>query len=221
MSSSPSTWPSPRQIQPGFPWHPAPLKDDAEPVERAVETWGKVISALDRGRLSQEWSLRQMGAKAGLSFTAVDAVLSGHVWGEWKTAALMADSLGMRLALAPVSKKQARLRPREAGIRGPDRSSLEQAAGGDPELLAAAWHNAAIATLRWYVRASGLTGVRMARQVGIRPATWSQARPDAPSKWVSVPVILAVATAIPLEIVAQDRGRAWPLVAWEAWDRNT
>lgn len=185
----------------------------AEPVERAVQTSGKVISALARGRLSQEWSPRQMGDRADLSFTAVDAVLSGHVWGEWRTAALMSAPLGMRLALAPVSKKRAWLKPREAGTRGPDRSSLEQAAGVDPELLAAAWHNAAKATLRWYVRASGLTGVRMARHVGIRPAKWSDARPDAPEKWVSVPVMRAIATAIPLEIVLQDRARAWPIVA--------
>lgn len=60
----------------------------------------------------------------------------------------------------------------------------------------------------------------MARQIGIRPATWSEARPDAPEKWVSIPVLLAVASWVPLEIVVQDRARAWPLVAWEAWDRT-
>lgn len=60
--------------------------------------------------------------------------------------------------------------------------------------------------------------MRMARQVGIRPATWSDARPDSLQKWVSVPVILGVATAVPLEIEVHERARAWPLMAWEAWD---
>jgi hypothetical protein len=98
---------------------------------------------------------------------------------------------------------------------GPDRAAIEASAGSDPDALAAAWHNIAIAHLRWYVAATDVTGRQLTRVLGVREATWAEAKPLAPGRWTSMKVVLAVADVLGHQIEVHDRERAWPWVEWK------
>lgn len=212
---SPARWPAPRQLRPRFPWPPDRPSGSGEVAARCLAGWAEVTIDLDVARQDAGLPMRAWAGAAGVPLSSVDGLLRGRAWPSWRTLGRCAAVVGRRPQLVPDARFTAPLRPLQSRLAGPDRHGMQAAAYGDPGLLAAAWHNAAVAQLRWYARATGLTGTDIAATLHLRAATWSAARPSAPAHWVSLPVLLAVGDLLGQTLQLTDPARAWPLAAWE------
>ena len=188
---SPQQWPAPGKAWRGFPWGGPPPDGPDRVLQRVLGSWGHLVRDLDAERGSRDLSMRAWAESAGVATSRVEAVLSGRQWPEFRTLALLAASLDKRVVFATGPGQLVPNRRREMSLRGPNRAGAEAAAGGDREDLAVAWHNAAVAQVRWYARAAGVTGVQVSFILRVRAATWSDARHPAPARWVSLPMLVA------------------------------
>lgn len=212
--SSPARWPAPRTVATGFPWSTeTPPTRDVQ-LDRASNTWASCVRELEKHRAAQDMSLRDWATAADVSLSQVDTVVAGRVWPSLHTLGRLCAALDLRFVVR-ASKNTPKTDHRFALLAGPDGPSAEQAAAGNADELAAAWHNTAVATLRWWVKACGETGRWVADELNIRPATWSQARPSAPETWVSLPVMLAVAGLVGQTLTVQQQRQAWQIPEWD------
>ena len=213
----PTAWPAPRSVLSTFPRKPAGYTRPSEALGRGVEQLARTAFALDAARYRQELSMRRLANDASLPLGSVVSFFGGKVWPHPLTLGRLCAVLGVRWVLTRDPNNQVRV-PLVSRARfrlGPDRGALEAAAGTSGEALAAAWHNIAVGHLRWYVAAAGVTGRQLTRTLGVREATWSEAKPVAPKHWSSSRMLVAVGDLIGHHIVVEPRHRAWPWVEWK------
>lgn len=217
ISTPVSAWEAPNTVIPTFPMRPSGYTPPQDTEGRCVEQLARVAFTLDRWRYEHEVPLREVAAKAGLPLGSVVSFFGGKVWPHPRTLGRLCATSGVRWAFTsdPHRRVGMSLTSRNRFRRGPDRGAIEATAGSAPDALAAAWHNIAIAHLRWYVAAADVTGRQLARVLGMREATWAEAKPVAPDRWTSTRVMLAVADVIGHRIELDERERAWPWVEWK------
>lgn len=213
----PSSWPVPHELLPTFPRHPRDWAPELSPLGRVLAWWVDCAQELEAGRLSVDLTVRGWALAAGVPASSAVTAVSGKAWPTWRTLGLLCQPVGLRPVLVEDVGRRKPLGQVGARLRGPARREweAEARATGDPVLVAAAWHNAAVASLRWFARASETPSYAVAAAAGLRLATWSEARPSAPARWVSLPVTFAVADLLGLRLRLMDADRVWPAAPWD------
>lgn len=215
----PRSWPVPRRQLAQFPELPSSALPLDTIQSRVLTSWADCVQDVLAARLGAGLSFDAWARAAGVPKSSAVTAVSGTAWPSWRTLGLLCRPVGLRPVLVQDTTRQPlALRQVESRVKGPDRAAVEAdaVATGVPVLLAAAWHNLALEQLRWYARATRTRSFEVADAVGVRRATWSEARPSAPVRWASLPLLLAVGDVFRQRLRLMPADRAWPLAPWDA-----